>query len=286
VTVRRILILVLGANLAVVGLKLFVGLRAGSLSVLGDAAHSGFDALNNVVGLFAVRAAARPPDTEHPYGHGKFETLGALAVVSFLSITAFELVTGAFGRLVAHAPPPRPDGLTFWLLGVTIAFNALVVSTETMYARRLDSQILAADARHTASDVLVTLAVIGGLALVALGWGEADAWLAILVAGLITYTGFEILKGTIPVLVDSAAVDAERIEHFVVGLDGVRGVRDIRSRGRRHANAFAELTIVIDGGLTVAEGHRIADLVEEKLKEGGGFADVVVHVEPPEVQPF
>lgn len=281
-TVRRILVLVLGANLVVVGLKLFVGLRVGSLSVLGDAAHSGFDALNNVIGLFAVRAAARPPDVEHPYGHGKFETLGALAVVSFLSITAFELVTGAVGRLLANAPPPQPDALTFWLLGLTMVFNALVASIEIMWARRLDSQILAADARHTASDVLVTLAVIGGLALVAFGWGEADAWLAILVAGLIAYSGFAILRGTIPVLVDSVAVDADRIEHFVSGLEGVRGVRDIRSRGRRDAHAFAELTIVIDGGLTVAEGHRIADLVEEELKESGGFADVVVHVEPPE----
>lgn len=282
-TVRRVLVVVLAANLVVVGLKLFVGLRAGSLSVLGDAAHSGFDALNNVIGLFAVRAAARPPDAEHPYGHGKFETLGALAVVSFLSITAFELVTGAVGRLLAGAPPPRPDALTFWLLGVTMVFNALVASTEIMYARRHDSQILAADARHTAADVLVTLAVIGGLALVALGWGDADAWLAILVAGMIAYSGFEILKGTVPVLVDSVAVDAERIESFVGGMDGVRGVRDVRSRGRRNASAFAELTIVIDGGLTVAEGHRIADLVEQGLKDRGGFADVVVHVEPPEL---
>jgi len=283
VTVRRVLILVLGANLVVVGLKLFVGLRAGSLSVLGDAAHSSFDALNNVIGLFAVRAAARPPDAEHPYGHGKFETLGALAVVSFLSITAFELVTGAAGRLLADAPPPRPDTLTFWLLGLTMLFNALVAGSEIMYARRLDSQILAADARHTASDVLVTLAVIGGLALVAFGFGDADAWLAILVAGLIAYGGFEILKGTIPDLVDSVAVDAERIEKFVGGMDGVRGVRDVRSRGRSHTTAFAELTIVIDGGLTVAEGHGIADLVERELKETGGFSDVVVHVEPPEL---
>lgn len=279
-TVRRVLVVVLAANLVVVGLKLFVGLRAGSLSVLGDAAHSGFDALNNVIGLFAVRAAARPPDAEHPYGHGKFETLGALAVVSFLSITAFELVTGAVGRLLAGAPPPRPDALTFWLLGMTMVFNGLVAGTETMYARRHDSQILAADARHTASDVFVTLAVIGGLALVALGWGEADAWLAILVAGMIAYSGFEILKGTIPVLVDSVAVDAARIERFVGGMDGVRGVREVRSRGKRDAQAFAELTIEIAGSLTVSQGHEIADRVERELVREGGFRDVVVHVEP------
>lgn len=283
-TVRGVLILVLGANLAVIALKLFVGLRSGSLAVLGDAAHSGFDALNNVIGLAAVRVAARPPDDEHPYGHGKFETLGALAVVSFLSITAFELVSGAFGRLLTGAPPPRVDALTFGLLVVTMLFNGAVALLESRSARRLDSQILAADARHTGADVLVTLAVIGGLGLVALGWGDADAWLAILVAVLIARSGFEILKGTVPVLVDEVAVEPGRIERFVEEMEGVRGVRDVRSRGRRNAHAFAELTIVIDGGLTVAEGHEIADRVERRLRDAGGFDDVVVHVEPPDAR--
>jgi len=282
VSVRRILTLVLGANLAVVALKLFIGLRSGSLSVLGDAAHSGFDALNNVIGLVAVRIAARPPDEDHPYGHGKFETIGALAVVSFLSITAFELGAGAVDRLVSGAAPPRIDATTFWLLGVTMVFNAAVAGTEASYARRLDSQILAADARHTASDVAVTLAVIGGLGLVALGFEQADAWLAILVAGLIAYAGFDVLRGTIPLLVDTAAVDGRRIERFVNGLEGVLAVRDVRSRGRRNSEAFAELTIEIDGSLTVSRGHEIADRVERELIREGGFRDVVVHVEPSE----
>jgi len=282
VSVRRILTLVLGANLAVVALKLFIGLRSGSLSVLGDAAHSGFDALNNVIGLVAVRIAARPPDEDHPYGHGKFETIGALAVVSFLSITAFELGAGAVDRLVSGAAPPRIDATTFWLLGVTMVFNAAVAGTEASYARRLDSQILAADARHTASDVAVTLAVIGGLGLVALGFEQADAWLAILVAGLIAYAGFDVLRGTIPLLVDTAAVDGRRIERFVNGLEGVLAGRDVRSRGRRNSEAFAELTIEIDGSLTVSRGHEIADRVERELIREGGFRDVVVHVEPSE----
>lgn len=281
-SVRRILGLVLGANLAVVALKLFIGLRSGSLSVLGDAAHSGFDALNNVIGLVAVRIAVRPPDEDHPYGHGKFETVGALAVVSFLSITAFELGAGAVDRLLTGAPPPRLDATIFWLLGVTMLFNAAVAGAEAMYARRLDSEILAADARHTASDVAVTFAVIGGLGLVALGFEQADAWLAIVVAGLIAYAGFDVLRGTIPVLVDTAAVEAARIERFVSELDGVRAVRDVRSRGKRNAQAFAELTIEIDGSLTVSKGHEIADHVERRLVLEGGFRDVVVHVEPSE----
>ena len=279
--IRRVLSVVLVANLLVAGSKLYIGWRIGSLSVLGDAAHSGFDSLNNVIALFAVRFAAAPADDEHPYGHAKFETLGALAVVSFLSITAFELVSGATGRLLAGDVSVRLDGLTFILLAGTLVVNVAVAGIEAWYARRLDSDLLAADAYHTATDVWITLAVLGGLGLVALGWEGADAWLAIAVAGLIGYSGFKVLKSTVPVLVDHRAVDAERVIHFVAALGGVEGVRDVRSRGRLGAYAHAELTVVVAGHLSVVEAHAIADEVEQRLIVEGGFATVVVHVEPP-----
>jgi cation efflux family protein len=106
--VRRVLIGLFFANLAVVIAKLLVGLAAHSLAVLGDALHSSVDAVNNVLALVVVRVAARAPDEDHPYGHGKFESLGALALVGFLSITCFELARGA------GAPrrlPPRAGDL-------------------------------------------------------------------------------------------------------------------------------------------------------------------------------
>jgi cation diffusion facilitator family transporter len=269
------------ANLLVVVAKLFIGLRVGSLAVLGDAAHSGFDSLNNVIALFAVRFAAAPADDEHPYGHGKFETLGALAVVSFLSITAFELVSGGLGRLLTAGDPINPDPLTFLLLAATLVVNVFVAGIETSYARRLDSELLAADARHTAADVWTTLAVLGGLGLVALGWQDADAWLAIAVAGLIAYSGFQVLRSTVPVLVDQRAVEAARIVRFVNEMEGILGVRDVRSRGRLGTHAHAELTVVVAGELSVVEAHAIADEVERRLTLDGRFATVVVHIEPP-----
>src|SRR5437762_3053305 len=101
--VRRVLGGLLVANLAVVAAKAAVGIVAGSLSVLGDALHSSVDALYNILALIVVRVAAREPDEDHPYGHGKFETLGALGMVGFLSITCFELVRSAVNRLVEGA---------------------------------------------------------------------------------------------------------------------------------------------------------------------------------------
>lgn len=278
--VRRVLRWVLVANLVVVVVKVAIGLRSGSIAVLGDAAHSTVDAVNNVVALAAVRVAARPPDDEHPYGHAKFELLGALAVVSFLSITCFELVRGAVIRLSGGGAWPRVDSLTLAVLAGAMVVNVAVYRTELRLGKRLHSVILTADARHTAADVLVTLSVIGGLILAGAGWPRADAWVALAVAVFIGRSGFHILAGTVPVLVDSKAVEAGRIRRFVGDVSGVRAVTEIRSRGRLGGEAFAELTVEVDGDRSVEEGHRIADEVEQRLVDGAGFAAVVVHVEP------
>src|SRR2546427_739430 len=97
--VRRVLFGLLAANLVVVGAKLAVAIASKSLAVFGSALDSSVDALNNVLALIVVRVAAKAPDEDHPYGHGKFETLGALAIVGFLSVTCFELVRGAVNDL-------------------------------------------------------------------------------------------------------------------------------------------------------------------------------------------
>lgn len=264
--------------------KTIVGWRSGSIAVLGDAAHSGVDALNNVVALSAVRLAAEPPDEEHPYGHGKFETIGALAVVSFLSITVFELLRGAVTRLISGSDLPNVDRLTFTVLALTMVVNIVVAGSEAYAARKYQSEVLAADARHTAADVLVTISVLCGLLLVWAGWKEADAWLGILVAVVIAKAGFDILRETVPVLVDKRAVEADRIERAALGVRGVIEVAEVRSRGR-HGEAFAELTIRVDPACDVVQAHRIADDVEQLLELRGGFLDVTVHVEPARAKP-
>src|SRR5438552_17360364 len=103
--VRRVFIGLLVANVAVVGAKLAVGFASGSLAILGSALDSSADALNNVLALIVVRVAAKEPDEDHPYGHGKFETLGALAIVGLLSITCFELIRGSVNELLQGAHP-------------------------------------------------------------------------------------------------------------------------------------------------------------------------------------
>src|SRR5213082_4222905 len=151
--VRRVFIGLLVANLAVVGVKLAVGLSSGSLAVLGGAVDSCVDALNNVLALIVVRVAAKEPDEDHPYGHGKFETLGALAIVGFLSITCFELIRGAVNELLQGAHPVGVTDLQLAVLVLTLGVNVVIAWYENRRGRELKSELLVADAAHTRADV-------------------------------------------------------------------------------------------------------------------------------------
>ena len=106
--VRNTLLVILVLNLLVVAIKVVVGLRTGALSVLGASLESALDALNNLVGMAVVSVAARAPDDDHPYGHDKFETLGALAIVGFLSISCFELLRQSVTQLIHRRSPQLP----------------------------------------------------------------------------------------------------------------------------------------------------------------------------------
>jgi cation diffusion facilitator family transporter len=277
--VRGVLLYVLVANLAVVAVKFAVGLGIGSLAVVGDAVHSSVDAINNLFGLAVVRFASKGPDAEHPYGHAKFESLGALLIVVFLSLSVFELLRGAWARLWGAAPALVITPLQVGLLVVTLVINVWVVWYETRAGRRLNSAILVADAAHTRVDVFITVTVLGGLWLTHLGYPAADPILAIVVALLVVRVGWEIVGHSLPTLVDGAAVGEAAIRREAENVDGVRSAYAIRSRSAA-ALSFAELTIAVDGQENVATAHRIADDVEKRLQDQLGLYHVQVHVEP------
>ena len=277
--VRRVLVLTLAANLVVVAAKLSVGVWSNSLAVLAEAGHSGLDALNNIVALALARVAAAAPDEDHPYGHGKFETLGALGIVAFLSVTVFRLVEVAIRRIVGGGPGPDVG----WLLVAVVAASALVSLFVSRYearrGRELGSALLVADAMHTRTDVWGSIAVLAGLGCAALGYPRADAFVALLVAGIIAIAGYRVLRSTVPVLVDEKAVDAGHLRRISLDVGGVVSAYDVRSRGRP-GEAFAELTISVDPSLDVAAAHRIADEVERRVGDAMAAREVVVHVEP------
>ena len=278
--VRRVLKGLLLANIAVLVAKAAVGILSGSLAVLGDALHSSVDALYNVLGLIVVRVASLAPDEDHPYGHGKFETLGALSIVVFLSITCFELIRSAIQNLVSGGHTIQVTDLGLAVLVATLGTNILVAWYENRRGFQLGSELLIADAAHTRTDVFITIGVLIGVLFSRQGYVWVDPVVAIVVALMIVRVAYKILARTIPVLVDERAIPEPTIRKSAQAVEGVKSAYGIRSRGGTAGVRYAEVTIAVDRGANVAAAHAIADAVEERLKQDLELKEVTVHVEP------
>src|SRR5438105_2010792 len=278
--VRRVLAGLLVANLAVLITKATIGTLTGSLAVLGDALHSSVDAAYNVLGLVVVRSAAKEPDEDHPYGHGKFETLGALGIVVFLSVTCFELVRSAMSHLGSggHAVLVTDTGLA--LLVATLGTNIAVAWYENRRGHQLSSELLIADAAHTRTDIFITIGVLIGVLLSRRGLTWVDPVVAIVIALLIVRVAYQILSRAVPVLVDERAIPAPTIRQTAQAVEGVKSAYGIRSRGGNAGVRYAEVTIAVDSSANVADAHAIADAVEQRLKKDLELEEVTVHVEP------
>jgi cation diffusion facilitator family transporter len=274
--VSRVIVIEGCANAAVLSMKLIAGLSTGSMALLSDAIHSLSDLANNAVAWFVVRLSMQPPDREHPYGHRKFETLAVFGLASLLTVLAFEIAVGAIRR------EPRPittEGWALGLMGAVLLVNTALAAWEGRWARKLDSDILRADSRHTVADVLTTVVVIAGWQIGARGLAWLDTLCALGVAGLVLYLAYGLFRSAIPILVDRAALDPEGITRIAGDVPGVRRVSGVRSRwiGR---SAAVDLTVWVAPSLTTAEAHHIADQIEAALETRLGVSDTTVHVEP------
>ncbi len=279
-SVRKVLWLTLGLNLAVALAKIAYGSAANALSVRADGFHSLTDGTNNLVGLIGVRLAARPADAEHPYGHAKFEILASGLVGLSLLGMAYDVVDNALERLRGGASLPQLDARVFLVLALTLGTNLWVSRYERRMGEKLDSAFLLSDATHTSSDVLVTLGVMVTMALVAMGYPQLDIAAALVVAGFIAWAGLRVLRSNLRYLSDYRALDPEVIEKVVLKIAGVASAHKIRTRGGPGA-IHVDLHIQIARHLDVVTAHRVTHWVIEAIKrEVPGVSDVLVHTEP------
>jgi cation diffusion facilitator family transporter len=279
--VRKVLIITLLLNLFVMGLKALVGYWTGSLSLLADALHSVTDSANNVLGLIASKFSSPQPDREHPYGHGKFEAVGALGIASFLGIACFEILQGAIERILKGGGEPiRISPPELWLLLIVLGVNIFVAFYERSVGRRVGSSILIADATHTMSDIWVTISVIAGLIGVWLGYQWMDLVLAFPVALLVFWSGWSVLKENLPWLVDQMAIAPEAIHAIATSVPGVINCHDIASRGVLGRQVFIEMHLIVDAP-DVETAHHITEEVESRLEERFRPVRILIHVEPP-----
>ncbi len=279
-SIRRVLWAILFLNLAVAAAKYFYGLASGSASMQADGIHSVFDSAGNVVGLVGIALAARPADEGHPYGHAKFETYASLVIGVLLLLAAFEVGSGAVGRLATGTFTASVTPASFVVMVGTLCVNVGVTLYERRAAKRLRSEILAADASHTLSDALVSVGVIVGLALVSLGFPAADPVMALVVTAAILVTAFDVFKHALATLSDKARIPEEDLRATALEVEGVRDVHRIRTRGTE-GEVYADLHVLVAPEMTVGKAHRLADAVEAAVQRRfPNVIEALVHIEP------
>jgi len=268
-------------NIVLTGLKFLAGMWTGSFSLVADGVHSLSDLATDVVTLVMARMARKPPDENHPYGHGKFDTLAsslvALALVAVGAGLAFEAGKSLHDR--------QPGAVSFWILVVSVIS---IVSKEALYqvtrqvAQRTGSGALLANAWHHRSDALSSIAVLigGGAGLLGFPYGDQAAGLVVgvMVAGV----GVKLAFGAL-VELSEASLEPACLDSMAAALTACRDVRRWHHlKSRRSGNlAFVEVTIDVDPGLSVARAHAITEEVEDAVAKALKVKAVVtVHVEP------
>jgi len=275
------------------GLKIVVGLVSGSLGILAEAAHSALDLVAAIVTWVAVRAAGKPPDQDHLYGHGKVENLSALVETVLLLATCGWIISQSIQRLISGNVAVDAS---FWAFAVMAISIAVDVSRSRMLARvaaKHRSQALEADALHFSTDVWSSAVVILCLAGVKLAeWypglrllHQADAVAALFVAGIVVIVSVRLGLRTIQALLDASPVGAaERIKARVEAVEKVLDCHAVRVR-HSGPHYFVDLHITLDGGQSLLAAHALTEEVERAVNEILPGADVTVHPEPSQPTP-
>ena len=277
--VRFVLWAVLALNLIVAGAKLLYGVMTGSLGMQADGFHSLFDGVSNVVGLVGLWLAAFPPDADHPYGHKKYETLAAASIGAMLVLTCLYLLWTSYQHWLGTVRP-QVTAASFGVMVGTMLINVGVMRWERRRGEQLRSEILTADARHTGSDILTSFSVLAGLAVVQMGYPLMDPVVAVAIAGVIAYTGVQVLWETSRSLTDVARLDPEAVRQVVLMNKAVIDCHEIRTRGLPD-HIFVDLSVHVRATMSLTEAHDVAHQVEDSLKQQfEGVAEVIVHIEP------
>jgi cation diffusion facilitator family transporter len=278
----RVAAISVGSNSLLIVLKLIVGLVTGSVSILAEAIHSSIDLLAAVIAFFGLRAAEKPADHEHPFGHGKWENVSGSVEAVLIFIAAVWIIYEAVKKII--------NGVEVELLGWGIAVMGVSVLVNTLVSRNLfkqakihDSLALEADGQHLRTDVITSMGVLLGLVAVQLtGIKILDPIVAIGVALIIFKAAWDILKKSFGGIIDTG-LPAEEEKIIVDTLGEHRNqlvdFHEIRSR-KAGAQRFVDLHLVMPRTLSVEEAHKMCDHLETDLKRRLPRLEITLHVEP------
>ena len=282
-TLVRFMLLSLAAAVATIALKSLAAIITGSVGFLSDALESGVNLVAALVALWALRLAGRPPDSEHAFGHGKAEYLSAAVEGTMIFVAAIAIVWTSVGRLIEPEALDQP-GIGLALSTGASAINLAVGLALLRAGRRHRSITLVADGKHLLTDVVTSVGVIVGIALVAItGWDRLDPIVALLVALNILWTGYGLLRRSVSGILDAALPpeDVAELDRILTWYRQERGIEFHAVRTRESGRQrFIYLHVLVPGEWTVRQGHFVAEEVKADLAGVLPGAVTFAHVEP------
>lgn len=278
--IRRVLWIILYANLGVAALKIIVGYLIKSTSLTADGFHSLTDGSSNIVGLIGIYYASKPVDDDHPYGHSKFETLAGLFIAMMLLFLGLRIISSAISNIL-HPVMPEVTLVSLAALLITLAINIFVARYEYKEGRKLNSSILVSDSLHTKSDIFISIGVLATLICIKLGVPPIiDSIASLIVSGFVLHAAYKIFNETSSVLVDQAAVDSKQVTDIIMSFPQVKNVHKIRSRGCGH-NVYIDLHILVEPYMSIEASHKLMHEIEAKLcQDLDKTVQAYIHLEP------
>jgi cation diffusion facilitator family transporter len=278
--VRKAAFLSLVITLGLVAAKAAAALATGSLALLSEAANSALDVGTTLITFIAVRIASRPPDHDHPYGHGKAENLAALVQTMVLVGLAMYIAVNAVFRLRTGVADIEAAWYSFVVVIGSMTVDGWRSTVLRKVAREERSPALEADALNFRSDLLTSGAVLVGLILVRAGYPAVDAVASLGIAGYVAWMSIKMGRSSIDTLMDRApAGSSARIGQIASQVEGVEEVRRVRVR-YVGGEPQTDVVIAISRRVPLERAHDVTEEVERVIREEEPGADVVVHVEP------
>jgi cation diffusion facilitator family transporter len=277
VSVARLSIL---SNTLLIVMKLAVGIISGSVSIISEAIHSSMDLVAAIIAFFSVRVSDNPPDSRHPYGHGKIENISGVIEALLIFIAAIWIIIEAVKKLSGDAIELESIGLGSIIMLISAIINTIVSRRLYKVARETKSVALEADALHLKTDVYTSLGVAIGLGMIMVtGINWLDPVVAILVATFIIFESYQLLKKAFTPLLDTAWGDDE-IENLEKTLKHMEvSYHDLRTRLAGNYR-FIDLHIQIPEDVSVGNAHKYCDKIENELTSNYENLTVTIHVEP------
>jgi len=262
--------------------KIVVGMTANSQALLADGVHSLSDLATDFLVLFAAKHSHREADEEHPYGHGRIETVATVILGVALAMVAVGICYDALHRMREPELLAHPGMLALLVALVSVASKEIIYHYTVRAARRLRSNMLHANAWHSRSDAISSIIVVIGVAGTMYGFTYLDAIAAAAVGLMIAKIGWDLLWKSLQELIDTSLEEdkVEAIRKAILGVAGVRALHMLRTR-RSGSDALVDVHILVDPGLSVSEGHMIGEHVRTRLiGEMDDVSDVTVHIDP------